>query len=164
MQKLILKKTSLNIIFNYKNNSIFGKTMENVRNHRDIKIVTTDKRRSILASEPNYHSTKYISKDLLIMEMRKVEVKMNKPIYLGQAILDISKTLMHEFWNDYIKPKYEDKARLCYMDTDSFVMYIKTEDFYKDIAGDVERWFDTSNYDEKDKRPLPIGKNNRYKR
>ena len=95
----------------------------------------------------------------MIMEMKKVEVKMNKPIYLGQAILDISKTLMYEFWYDYIKPKYGDKARLCYMDTDSFVMHIKTEDFYKDIAGDVERWFDTSNYDEKDKRPLPIGKN-----
>ena len=68
------------------NNSVFGKTMENVRNHRDIKIVTTDKRRSILASEPNYHSTKYISKDLLIMEMKKTEVKMNKQIYLGQAM------------------------------------------------------------------------------
>ena len=141
------------------NNSVFGKTMENVRNHRDIKIVTTDKRRSILASEPNYHSTKYISKDLLIMEMKKTEVKMSKPIYLGQAILDLSKTLMYEFWYDYIKPKYGDKARLCYMDTDSFVMNIKTEDFYKDIASDVERWFDTSNYDKKDNRPLPICKN-----
>ena len=144
--------------FKLMNHSVFGKTMENVRNHRDITIVTTNKRRRILASEPNYHSTKYISKDLLIMEMKKVEVKMNKPIYLGQAILDISKTLMYEFWYDYIKPKYEDKARLCYMDTDSFVMYIKTEDFYNDIANDVERWFDTSNYDEKDKRLLPIGR------
>ena len=144
--------------FKLMNNSVFEKTMENVRNHRDIKIVTTDEQRSILASEPNYHSTKYISKDLLIMEMKRVEVKMNKPIYLGQAILDISKTLMYEFWYDYINPKYEDKVRLCYMDTDSFVVYIKAEDFYKDIASDVERWFDTSNYDEKDKRPLPIGK------
>ena len=79
------------------NNSVFGKTMENVRNHRHIKLVTSDKRRSILASEPNYHSTKYISKDLLIMEMKKVQVKMNKPIYLGQAILDISKTLIMNF-------------------------------------------------------------------
>ena len=66
---------------------------------------------------------------------------------------------MYEFWYDYIKPKYGDKARLCYMDTDSFVMNIKTEDFCKDIASDVERWFDTSNYDKKDNRPLPIGKN-----
>ena len=141
------------------NNSVFGKTIENVRNQRDIKLVTSDKRRRILASEPNYHSSKHISKDLMIMEMRKTEVKMNKPKFLGQAILDISKTLMYEFWYDYIKPKYGDKARLCYMDKDSFVMYIKTENFYKDVADDVERWFDTSNYDEKDKRPPPIGKN-----
>ena len=145
--------------FKLMNNSVFGKTMENVRNHRDIKLVTSDKRRSILASEPNYHSSKRISKGLMIIEMRKVEVKMNKPIYLGQAILDISETLMYEFWYNYIKSKYGDKARLCYMNTDSFVMYIKTEDFYKDIASDVERWFDTSNHDEKDKRPLSIGKN-----
>ena len=141
------------------NNSVFGKTMENVRNHRDIKLVTTDKRRSILASEPNYHSTKYISKNVLVMEMRKTEVKMNKLIYLGQAILDISKTLMYEFWYDYIKTKYGDKARLCYMDTDSFIMHIKTEDFYKDISNDLDKWFDTSNYDKNDYRPLEIGKN-----
>ena len=95
------------------------------------------------------------------MEMKKVELRMNKPVYLGQAILDISKTLMHEFWFDYIKPKYGDKAKLCYMDTDSFFMHIKTGDFDKDITGDVERWFNKSNYDEKDKRPLPIGKNNK---
>ena len=134
--------------------------MENPRNHRDIRIATSDKKRSILASESNYHSTKYISEDLLIMKMKKTEVKMNKPLYLGQAILDISKALMYEFWYDYIKPKYGDyKARLCYVDTDSFIMHIKTEYFYKDIANDVERWFDTSNYDEKDNRPLPIGKN-----
>ena len=91
--------------FKLMNNSVFGKTMENVRNHRDIKLVTSDKRISILASEPNYHSSKCISKDLMIMEMKKVEVKMNKPKYLSQAILDISKTLIYEFWYEYIKPK-----------------------------------------------------------
>ena len=91
--------------FKLMNNSVFGKTMENVRNHRDMKLVTSDKRRSILASEPNYHSSKRISKDLMIMEMKKVEVKMNKPKYLSQAILDISKTLIYEFWYEYIKPK-----------------------------------------------------------
>ena len=141
------------------NNSVFGKTMENVRNHRDIKLVTADKRRSILASEPNYHSSKRISKDLMIMEMKKIEVKMNKPIYLGQAILDIRKTFIYEFWYDYIKPKYGDKARLCYMDTDSFVLDIKTDDFYKDINNDADKCFDTSNYDKTDNRPLEIGKN-----
>ena len=129
--------------FKLMNNFVSGKTVENVRNHRDIKLVTTDKRRSILASEPNYHSDKYISKDLLIIEMKKTEVKMNKPIYLGQAILDISNTLIYEFWYDYIKPKSGYKVRLCYMDTDSFVMDIKTDDFYKDINNDVDKWFDT---------------------
>ena len=83
--------------FKLANNAVFGKTMENVRNHWDIKIVTSEKRRSILVSEPNYHSTKYISEDMLIIEMRKVEVKMNKLIYLVQAILDISKILMYKF-------------------------------------------------------------------
>ena len=83
--------------FKLMNNAVFGKTMENVRKHRDIKIVTTNKQRKKFASEPNYHTTKYISEDLLIMEMKKTEVEMNKPIYLGQAILDISKTLMYEF-------------------------------------------------------------------
>ena len=136
------------------NNAVFGKTVENVRKDRDIKLVTYDQRRNRLVSEPHYHSSKYISKDLMIIEMRKAEVKMNKPIYLGQAILDISKTIMYEFWYDYIKPKY---GELCYMDTDSFITYIKTEDFYADIANDVKRWFDTSGYDEDDKRPLPIG-------
>ena len=137
--------------FKLMNNSVFGKTMENVRNHRDIKLVTSDKRRSILASEPNYHSSKCISKDLMIMEMKKVEVKMNKPIYLGQAILDISKTLMYKFWYDYIKPKYEEKARLCYMDTDTFVIHIKTDD--------VDKLIDTSKYKKDDNKPLPIGIN-----
>ena len=77
--------------------------------------------------------------------MKKTKVRMNKPIYFGQAILDIIKTAMYEFWYDYIKPKYEDNVKLCYMDTDSFVMNINTEDFFKYIADDVESWFDTSN-------------------
>ena len=90
--------------------------------------------------------------------MKKIRVKMTKPSYLGMSILDISKILMHEFWYDYINPKYGDRAKLCYTDTDSFIIYIKTEDFFEDISNDVERWFDTSNYNKTDKRPLPIGK------
>ena len=74
-------------------------------------------------------------------------------------ILDINKTLMYRFWYDYIGPKYGDKAKLCYTDTDSFIINIKTEDFFEDISNDVEKWFDTSNYNKKDKIPLPIGKN-----
>ena len=142
------------------NNAVFGKTIENVRKHRDIELVATDKRRNQLASEPNYHTTKYFLKNVMAIEMKnKTKVKMNKPIYLGMSILDIIETLMYEFWYDYIKPKYQDRAKLCYMDTDSFVIHIIAEDFYKDISNDVEKWFDTSNYDKDDKRSLPIGKN-----
>ena len=144
-------------LFKLMNNAVFGKTMENIRKHRDIKLVTTERKRSKLVSEPNYHTINYISEDLSIIEMNKTRVKMNKPKCLGLSILDISKTLMYEFWYDYMKPKYNDNVKLCYIDTDSFVMNIKTEDFYKDIANDVEKRFDTSNYEVN--RPLPIGKN-----
>ena len=89
--------------------------------------------------------------------MKKIKVKMNKPVYLGFPILEISKTLMYEFWYDYIKPKYQDRAKLCHMDTDSFIINIKTKNFYGDVANDVEERFDTSNYDVS--RPLLTGKN-----
>ena len=131
--------------------------MENIRKHRDIKLVTSNKKRSKLVSEPNYHMINYISGDLSIIEMNKTKVKMNKPICLGLSILDISKTLMYEFRYDYLKPKYGNDVKLCYMDTDSFIMSIKTNDFYKDIANDVDKRFDTSNYEVN--RPLPMGKN-----
>ena len=110
------------------NNSVFGKTMENVRNDRDIKLMTSEKRRKRLVSEPNYHSCKKFSDHLMAIEMRKTRVKINKSLYLGMSILDISKILMHEFWYNYITPKYGDKAKLCYTDTDSFIIYIKTKD------------------------------------
>ena len=145
--------------FKLMNNSAFGKTRENVRNHRDIKLVTSEKRRKRLVSQPNYHSCKKFSDNLIAIEMKKTIVKMNKPLYLGASILDISKTLMYKFWYDYLKPKYGGRVKLCYTDTDSFIIYIKTEDFFEDISNDVEKWFDTSNYDKNDKRPLPIGKN-----
>ena len=144
-------------LFKLMNNSVYGKTMENIRKHREIKLVTTDKKRSKLVSEPNYHTINLISEDFPIIEMKKTKVKMNKPIYLGLSILEISKILMYEFWYDYMKPKYNGNVRLCYMDTDSFIMNIKTNDFYKDIFDDVDNRFDTSNYEVK--RPLPIGKN-----
>ena len=131
--------------FNLMNNSVYGKTMENKGSHKDIKLVTTEKRRSKLVLEPNYHTTKYFSENFLAIEMKSTKVAMDKPLYLGMTILDISKTLMHKFWCDYIKPKYGDRAKLCYMDTDSLIPYIKTEDFFEDITDDVKRWFDTSN-------------------
>ena len=143
--------------FKLMNNAVLGKTIENVRKHRDIKLVKTGKKRSKLASEPNFHTMKLIDNNLAIIEMGKVKVKMNKPIYLELSKLNISKITMYEFWYDYLKIKYEDKARLCYMDTDSFVVNIKTKDFYKDISQDVNKRFDTLNYTFD--RPLPMGIN-----
>ena len=88
------------------------------------------------------------------MEMKKREIYMNKPIYLGQAILDISKALMYEFWYEYLLPMYGENIKLCFMDTDSFIIYVKTDDFYKDISNDIDKWFDTSNYSKDIDRPL----------
>ena len=96
---------------------------------KDIKLVATNKRRKQLVSEPNYHTTKWFSENLLAIEMKKTKVKTSKPVHLGMSILDISKTLIYEFWYDYIKPKYKNNATLSYMDTGSFIIHIKTEDF-----------------------------------
>ena len=114
------------------------KTMENVRKHRGVKFVTTDKRRNQLASEPNYHTPKHFSENLMAIEMRKTKVKINQSIYLNMSILDISKTLMYKFWHYHIKPKYKGNTKLCYMGTGSVVIYIKTEDYYEDVANDAE--------------------------
>ena len=126
-------------VFKLLNNSVFGKTMENVRNHRDTKLATSDKRRKRLVSEPNYHSHKDFSYHLMSIEMKKTRVKMIKLVYLGMSILGISKMLMYKFWYDYISPKNGDRAKLCYADTDSFIIYIRTEAFFEDISNDVER-------------------------
>ena len=99
--------------FKLMNNSVFGKTVENVRKDRNIKLVTTEEKRIKLVSEPNYHTTKHFSDNLIMIEMKKTKVKMSKPVYLGMSILDISKTLMCEFWYNYLKPKYNGKAKLC---------------------------------------------------
>ena len=107
---------------------------------------------------PNFKSRTLLGLDLMACEMGQIKVVMNKPVYLGQAILDLSKTILYEFHYDYIKQKYpDDKLKLCYMDTDSPIYSIKTKDFYADIAGDVETRFDTSGYFPD--RPLPVGLN-----
>ena len=138
------------------NNSVFGKTMENICRHHDIKLVNNKEDYLKTVMKPNFKSGTLLGADLMGCEMGKVKVVMNKPVYLGQAILDLSKIIMYEFHYDYMLPKYGNNIKLCYMDTDSFVYNIKTEDFYKDIAEDVEKGFDTSGYLD---RPLPIGKN-----
>ena len=125
------------------NNAVFGKTIENVRKHRDIKLVTTERRRNYLVSEPNYQTKKFFTENLLAIEMKKTEILINKPVCLELSILELSKILMYEFWYDYVKPKYGKKAKLCWKDTDSFIVYIKTDDIYKDIAVNVETKLET---------------------
>ena len=132
--------------FKLMNNSVFGKTMENVRKHKNIKLVCSERKRKLYASKANYRKPIRFSDTLLAMDMRRVKVEMNKPVYLGLCVLDLSKIIMYEFHYDYMKSKYEHKAELMYMDTDSLVYHIETGDFYRDIAGDVEKRFDTSNY------------------
>ena len=119
--------------FKLMNNTISEKkTVENIKKHRDIKLVTTERRRNYLVPEPNYHTTKLFTENLLAIEMkRKPEIFMNKLVHLGVLILELSEILMYEFWYDYLNLKYGEKLKLCYIDTDSFILYIKTEDIYK---------------------------------
>ena len=141
---------TLKKIFFKLKNAVFGKTMVNVRKHRNIKLVTTETRRSYLVSEPRYHTTKFFTENLLAIEIIKKNPKIlrNKPEYLGLSILELSEILMYEFWYDYLKLKYGKKAKWCYMDTDNFIVYIKIGDIYKDTADDVETRFDTlTNYE-----------------
>ena len=139
------------------NNSVFGKTMENVRNRINVKLVTSEKAYNKLVKKPNFKSVNIFHENLIAVHMEKTVVKFNKPIQIGMSILDLSKTLMYEFHYDYVKPKWGNDATLLFTDTDSFCYEIKTEDFYEDISGDVNAWFDTSNY-EKD-HPLFSNKN-----
>ena len=140
------------------NNSLLGKTMENIRKHRKIKLVNNEEEYLKNVMKPNFKSGTLLGPDLMSCEMGKVRVVMNKPAYLGQAILDLSKTIMYEFHDDYMIPKYGDRLKLCYMDTDSLIYSIKTEDFYSDISPDVESRFDISGYPNQGSRPLPVGK------
>ena len=132
--------------FKLMNNSVFGKTMENIRNHKNMKLVKSDKKYLKHVMKPNFKDGYPFSKHLFAVETGKREITMNKLVYLEQAIFDLSKTLMYEFHYDYVRPKYGSKVKLCFMDTDSFVYAIETEDFYRDIANGVEKKFDTSGY------------------
>ena len=146
--------------FKLMNNSVFGKMMENIRKHRNIKLVTTEEKYLHTVMETNFKSGVLFGENLMGCEMGKIKVVMNKPVYLGQTILVLSKIVMCEFHYDYMVPKYGlEKLKFCYMDTDSLVYDIKTEDFYEDIANDVEARFDTSGYSKTDFRLLPIGLN-----
>ena len=140
------------------NNVVFGKTMENIRKHRDIKLVNNEEAYLKAVMRPNFKSGTLFRLNLMGCEMGKIKVVMNKPVHLGQAILDLSKIVMYEFHFDYMKRKYaDDKLTLCFMETDSLIYDIEMDDFYKDIADDIESRFDMSGYIPD--RPLPVGKN-----
>ena len=144
--------------FKLMNNSVFGKTMENIRKHRNIGLVMTDEKYLCTVLKSNFKSGVLFGENLMGCEMGKIKVVMNKPVYLGQAILDLIKIVMYEFHYDYMVPKYGlEKLKVCYMDTDSLVYDIKTEHFYEDIADNVPARFDTSGYCSN--RPLPVGLN-----
>ena len=140
------------------NNSVFGKMMENIRKHRDIKLVNNRESYLQTVMKPNFKSGTLIGTNLMGCEMGKIKVVMNKPVYLGQAILDLSKKVMYEFHYGYMKRKYnDDRLTLCYIDTDSLIYDIAMDDFYKDIADDIADRFNTSGY--ASDRPLPVGWN-----
>ena len=145
--------------FKLMNNAVFGKTMENIRNRVNIKLVNTGEKFKKLVAKPNYESRIIFNENLVSVHMKKTSLTMNKPVYLGMCILDLSKTLMFDFHYKYIKPKYGDRAKLLFTDTDSFLYEIQTEDFYKDISGDVRDRFDTSEYKEGHPSGIPTGIN-----
>ena len=128
---------------NLMNNAVFGRALENVRKYRDIKLVTTERKRNYLVSEPNYHTTKFFTENLLTIQMRKTEILMNKPVYLGISILELSKILIYDFWYDYVKPKYVKNSKIVLYGSRQFHCIHKAGDIYKDIAEDVETRFDT---------------------
>ena len=146
--------------FKLMNNSVFGKTMENIRNRVNVKLVNTEEKLKKLAAKPNLKSPpKIFSENLVSVHLKKTSLTMNKPVYLGMCILDLSKTIMYDFHYNYIKPKYGEKAKLLFTDTDSFMYEIETEDFYKDISKDVKDRFDTSDYPENHPSGIPTGIN-----
>ena len=145
--------------FKLMNNSVFGKTMENIRNRVNVKLVNTEERLKKLSAKPNYKSCKIFNENLISVHMKKTSLTMIKPVYLGMCILDLSKTIMYDFHYNYIKPKYGAKAKLLFTDTDSFMYEIETEDFYKDISKDVKDRFDTSDYPENHPSGIPTGIN-----
>ena len=132
--------------FKLMNNSVFGKTIENIRKRQNVILVDDRKKALKLTSKPNFDRTTIFDEHLVAVHMKKTEVYFNKPIYVGQAILDISKTLMFDFHYNYIRKKYNNKAELLLTDTESLMYLIQTDDFYHDIKKDVKKKFDTSAY------------------
>ncbi|XP_071653374.1 uncharacterized protein [Temnothorax longispinosus] len=144
-------------LYKLMNNAVFGKTMENVRDHVDVRLVTRWDGRygaEALIAKPNFHSRSVFSENLVAIELRKLEVKFNKPVYVGMSILEISKTRLYEFHYDYMVPLYRDRCRIAYTDTDSLIYSLECEDAYERMKRDVHR-FDTSDYAENNAHGMP---------
>ena len=158
-----LRKTATNSFekdfFKLMNNSVFGKTIENIRKRQNIHLIDNRKKAVKLSSRPNFDRCTIFDRNLIAVHMKNTEVYFNKPVYVGQAILDLSKTLMFDFHYKYIKDKYGNKAELLFTDTDSLTYLIKTKDFYKDITPDILTKFDTSDYPPHHKSGIPTGVN-----
>ena len=147
--------------FKLMNNSVFGKTLENIRNRVDIRLISSDKVAQKLAAKPNYDCCKFFDQNLVAVHMVKTKFYFNKPVYLGISILDLSKSLMYDFHCNYIKTKYGDKAKLLFTDTDSLANEIRTKDFYKDINPDFEKRFDTIDYPSNNSSEIKTGLNSK---
>lgn len=135
-------------LYKLMNNAVFGKTMENVRNHVNVKLITKWDGRfgaEAMISKPNFHSRSVFSENLVAIELRKLEVKFDKPIYVGMCILDISKVCLYEFHHEYMSPLYRNSCKILYTDTDSLIYHIQCEDAYENMKRDIIR-FDTSDY------------------
>ena len=145
--------------FKIMNNSVFRKTMENIRNRVDIKLVNNEEQAEKLSAKPNFDHCNIFNEDLVAIHMKKTRLVFDKPVYLEICILDLSKTVMYDFRYNYIRQKYEDKAKLLFTDTDSLMHEIQTEDFYKDIGADVKDKFDRSNYPSDHSSGIPTGVN-----
>ena len=141
------------------NNSVFGKTTENIRKRVDIKLVNNKQKAKKLSAKPNFNHCNILSENLISIHMKKTKLTFDKPMYLGMSILDLSKTLMYNFHYNYIKKKYGHKAELLFTDTDSLMYEIQTEGFYKDISEDVKDRFDTSDYPPNHPSGIPSGWN-----
>ena len=155
MQKMIFKSD----LFKLMNNSVFGKTMENIQNRVDIRLINDRRKAEKLTAKPNFKHLTIFDENLVAVHMKRTKLKFNKPIYCGMSILDLSKTLMYDFHYNYIKKKYEKKAKLLFTDTDSLCYEIETEDFYKDISPDIDEKFDTRNFEKDHKSGIASKKN-----
>ena len=168
METYIRKNTELRMqasnnfekdFFKLMNNSVFGKTIENIRKRQNIELVDNRKKTVKLTSRPNFDRCTIFDRNLIAVHMKKTEVYFNKPVYVGQAILDLSKTLMFNFHYNYIREKYGNKAELLFTDTDSLIYLIHPDDFYKDISPDILSKFDTSDYPPDHPSGIPTGVN-----